>query len=81
MTCRELTEFLMDYLEGELPEAQRATFAQHVELCPPCLTYLKTYQEAVDLGRSVCSDASDALPADVPEELVRAILATRARPS
>ena len=75
MTCRELVDFLMDYLEGELPEDQRAEFERHMEDCPPCLVYLETYEEAVRLGKDVCRD-EEALT-EAPEELVQAILQVR----
>jgi predicted anti-sigma-YlaC factor YlaD len=78
MTCREFVEFVMGYLEEELGERERAVFEEHIEACPPCLTYLDTYRETVRLGRSVCGP-DDEVPPDVPEELVRAILAARRR--
>ncbi|MCC6361642.1 MAG: zf-HC2 domain-containing protein, partial [Phycisphaerales bacterium] len=30
MTCKELAEFLMDYLDGELPAETRAVFDRHL---------------------------------------------------
>lgn len=80
MDCQALVEFLMAYLDEELPEGQRAEFERHLEDCPPCLVYLETYQEAVRLGRDVCRE-DDALPAEVPEELVQAVLRARQRDS
>jgi anti-sigma factor RsiW len=74
-----MVDFLMAYLEGELPESERASFEVHLQICPPCVVYLETYQEAVRLGKSLCRDDSDALPDDVPEGLVEAILAARSR--
>lgn len=79
MTCQELADFLMSYLEGELPEGQQASLAAHLELCPPCLAYLRTYEETVRLGRSLCDDPAASIPAEVPEELVQAVLAARSR--
>jgi len=76
MNCREFVEFVMEYLEGDLGDRERAVFEGHIEDCPPCLTYLDTYRETVRLGRSVCGPDDD-VPADVPEELVQAILAAR----
>jgi anti-sigma factor (TIGR02949 family) len=75
LTCRELTDFLMAYLDHELPDGQRAEFERHLRVCPPCVNYLETYQETVRLGKQCC--ASDELPGDVPEDLVRAILGAR----
>ncbi len=76
MTCREMIEFLMDYLDGQLPEDQVAVFEKHLEMCPPCKAYLETYRKSVDLA-SVCFGDDDQTPKDVPEALIRAILAAR----
>lgn len=77
MKCREFVDFLMAYLDGELPEAERATFQEHMAECPPCVTYLDTYAETVRLGQTLCRDPEGPVPEDVPEALVRAILAAR----
>jgi anti-sigma factor RsiW len=79
MNCREFVDFLMAYLDEELPEEQRATFEGHMGDCPPCLTYLDTYAETVRLGQELCRDPEGPVPDDVPEGLVRAILASRNR--
>jgi len=78
--CREFVEFLMEYLDGALGEAERSVFEGHVEDCPACLNYLDTYRETVRLGCTVCSP-EDEVPPDVPEELVQAILSARRRPA
>ncbi len=78
MKCREFVEFVMEYLEGDLADEERRVFEGHIRDCPPCLTYLDTYEDTVRLGRSVCGP-DDAVPEDVPEELVQAILAARRR--
>lgn len=79
MTCRELIEFLMAYFDGELDEPQKAEFERHLEICPPCVAYLRTYQETVRLGKTVGRHPDDSVPPEVPEELVKAILSARAR--
>lgn len=78
MTCREVIEFLMDYTSGELPHEVRAEFERHLELCPPCVAYLHTYEQTRELARHACISQDKPVDADVPEELVRAILAARA---
>ena len=40
MSCKELVEVITEYLEGTLPEADRARFDYHLGLCPGCQTYL-----------------------------------------
>jgi len=77
VNCRQFVEFLMGYVDGELPERQRGVFEQHMADCPSCVTYLDTYRETVRLGRQLCADPEGAVPDDVPETLVRAVLAAR----
>ncbi len=81
MTCRELIDFLMDYANGDLPEPARVEFERHLSMCPSCAVYLDTYKRTIELARSACNDP-DAPAADkVPEDLIRAILAARAKAS
>ena len=79
MTCQELVAFLMDYVDGRLSPPERTCFEEHLGECPDCVAYLATYRQAIRLGKEVCAADDAALPADVPEELVRAILAARRR--
>lgn len=77
MTCRDFAEFLGEYLDGSLPEAQRAVFEEHLAECPDCVAYLQTYQQTIRLGKAACVHPDDAVPPEVPDELVQAILAAR----
>ena len=77
MTCREFADFMMDYLSGELSSESRAEFEYHLSLCSNCRMYLASYRESVKLGKRAFDDEDDALPAEVPEQLVNAILAAR----
>lgn len=77
MTCREFTEFIYSYLEGEASAAERQVFEAHIGECPPCLAYLDTYRKTVAIGKAVCEEPEGPVPDDVPEELVRAVLAAR----
>lgn len=80
LTCRELADFLLQYLEGELPAEQRAEFEEHLEDCPPCVHYLESYETTVQLEKEAAREPEDALPPEeAPEALVRAILAARER--
>jgi len=36
MKCRELADFLMDYVSGELPEESRTHFEFHLTKCRNC---------------------------------------------
>jgi anti-sigma factor RsiW len=78
VTCKELVGFLIDYLDGELSAAERRTFDEHVAECPDCVAYLDSYRKAVRLGKSACRQ-DGAVPSDVPEDLVRAVIAAQNR--
>jgi anti-sigma factor RsiW len=74
MTCREFADFMADYRSGELPADSRAAFEHHLRLCVNCQKYLTGYEETIKLGKRAFADLDDALPPQVPEELVQAIL-------
>jgi anti-sigma factor RsiW len=79
MTCRRFVEFLNAYLDGELPAAARDAFQAHLAECPACVTYLRTYETTVRLGKAAFTDLDGAVGSDVPEDLVRAILDAKAK--
>ena len=74
MTCQQLIDFIMSYLDDELPPPQRAEFDRHMAACPSCVDYLKTYEKTIELAKT-CAD--DPVPDEVPESLVQAILEAR----
>jgi anti-sigma factor RsiW len=77
MTCREFVDFLVDYQSHELPEPTLRTFERHLSACANCVRYLETYQATVALSRLAFVMPGKDVPADVPEELVQAILAAQ----
>jgi anti-sigma factor RsiW len=57
-SCKDICEFLCDYLEGDLPESKRAPFAAHLKACPPCAEYLHQYEATIKLARKcMCPEA------------------------
>ena len=77
LTCRELVQFLADYLAGELAGAPLADFEWHLARCPNCVAFVSTYREARALARAALGAPDAPVPEVVPEGLVRAILAAR----
>ncbi|WP_420346665.1 anti-sigma factor family protein [Pelagibius sp.] len=77
ITCREFEEFLLDYLEGNLPRGQRRIFDLHLAICRECRDYLAAYKETMTLGKRAFDDPAAALPKDVPEDLITAVLEAR----
>jgi anti-sigma factor RsiW len=53
-------------------------FERHLAVCPSCVAYLKTYEQTILLAKAA---ADDPVPPDVPDSLVRAILAARSKPA
>ncbi len=76
MNCREYVEFLMAYVNDELPPDQAAAFRQHISDCPPCINYLETYRDTLELEKRAYEE-QEALFEEAPENLVKAILAAR----
>ena len=81
LTCRAFERFVLDYHEGKLSGRQRSVFAFHMRICPRCRVHFESYVRAIELGQKLFARDDEALvPEDVPEELIKAILATRASP-
>ena len=77
ITCKQLQDFLSDYSEGTLPDVQRSEFHRHLAVCPSCVNYVEQYKTTIALGKAAFDCPDDSPPADVPEELIQAILAAR----
>jgi anti-sigma factor RsiW len=75
-TCRDLAEFLHEYLEGDLAPEQRTVFERHLALCRECVVYLETYRSTIGLCRE---SAGAEKPPPLPDDLVAASLAARAK--
>lgn len=73
MTCKEVNEFLADYLDGKLPWRQRLSFNVHLIICRHCRRYVASYAATVRVTKSL----GQAAELQVPDELVRAILTAR----
>jgi anti-sigma factor RsiW len=81
MNCRELTEFLHEYLFGNLAAAERAEFEKHLAECPWCVAYLDSYRKTLQLEKAAFHAEDEPPPADAPRELIEAILQARGRSS
>jgi anti-sigma factor RsiW len=77
MSCREFADFMIDYLSGELSSDSRTAFDGHLSVCSNCRRYLAAYEESVTLGKRAFEDDDGAVPPDVPEQLIAAILTAR----
>ena len=71
-TCKELIEFLDDYVAGELPSDRAAGFKWHLSRCPSCVAYLASYRETIRIAQHAMAIEIE----DVPAGLLTVILAT-----
>jgi anti-sigma factor RsiW len=65
--CQECIDLLVDYLEGELPPERARALDIHLEICPPCVAFVKTYKGTVDVARKLIVD-------EIPPELTRRLI-------
>jgi len=67
----------MDYFSCELSRTQRAVFEEHLGICPACVAYVQSYGCTVKASKSAFDRVHVREASEVPEDLVRAILAAR----
>lgn len=60
INCREISEFLLAYLECDLDPEAHVEFERHLNDCPPCVHYLDGYRETIELVRRCVRDQQDA---------------------
>lgn len=73
ISCQNIVDFCVDYLEGALPADDESGFTRHLSVCGACLTFFETYRRTSEISR-------EAMAAEMPVELkeaVRSYLRTR----
>jgi anti-sigma factor RsiW len=76
MNCREMSEFLDRYVAGELEPEVLTEFEHHIQKCGDCTVFVKQYRATIRLGAAAFEQSTSA---EMPEELVSAILASITR--
>lgn len=66
LSCRNVNEFLVEYLEGTLDPRLEKRFEAHVKRCPQCQAYVDQYRQTVALVR----ETSKTAEVDFPDRLV-----------
>ena len=66
ISCQQLIEFCLDYLEGDLPDDEQVRFRRHLGQCPDCVTFFETYRRTAEISRRAVQTA-------MPEALKRSI--------
>jgi predicted anti-sigma-YlaC factor YlaD len=68
MTCKELTELITDYLEGQLSFLEGVRFQMHLGTCLGCRRYLRQMRLTI---RTLGAIPAEPIPPAVREELIR----------
>ncbi len=64
--CKECVDLLGEYVEGTLPPDRAKALEEHLSLCPPCITFVRTYKATRGLCRK-------ALAREMPSELMHSL--------
>ena len=75
VTCRQFVELITDYLEGTLPARTLSHVEEHLVMCDWCVTYL----EQMDATIASLAALSDPRSAQLPDTLLSALRANKAR--
>ncbi len=49
--CKECLDLLFDYLEGNLDDETSSSLDEHLQDCPPCINFLRTYKKTTVICR------------------------------
>jgi anti-sigma factor RsiW len=69
LTCKEFVEIVTDYLEGTLPEPERARFDAHLGTCDGCHTYLEQMRQTI---HALGTLSEESIPSDAQRKLLGA---------
>jgi len=73
--------FIAEYLDDGLEPEELVSFEAHLVTCAECTTYLTAYRVTIKLGKSAFAVPDASADQSVPDDLIRAILAARAKSS
>ena len=71
MNCREFTDFLMAYLDGELDPSLSRSISHHLSDCSPCMQRAEFRKHLKELIHDKCAERE--VPPDLSER-IRALL-------
>ena len=61
MTCRTLTAFLLEIVEGNLDAESAVPFTHHLSCCARCTRYVAQYRTTVEAARIACHTFDDSM--------------------
>jgi anti-sigma factor RsiW len=70
--CKDVVAHMGDFVDRELPLAQRAAVENHLDECPDCAAFLASYQHVISSAAEL-REPDQPLPVDVQNRLRRAL--------
>ena len=67
-TCQDCVDLLADYLDANLDPETLKKLDEHLEACPPCINFLKTYRSCKEMGRTM-ADQTSQIPLEMEDRL------------
>ena len=64
LTCQQVNQFLVDYLDERLPLDTRVKFEKHLSMCPKCTPFFDQYNATIQI---VKEDGQLDIPPDLAE--------------
>ena len=77
LTCKQLIEALVDYVDGRLSLSRRFAVMVHLYCCGHCRSYLHEYQTTIKASRESAIQVDEPPAVEVPEDFVQAVLKAR----
>ena len=74
LTCRDVENFMIDYVDGGMAMMTRLRFNMHIAMCADCKKYLQSYRNAIQLEKRIFTHPEDEAIGNVPDEIIHAIL-------
>ena len=68
LTCKEITELVTDYAEGDLSFLDRVRFVMHIGMCRNCRRYVRQMKATT---RALGLMPPPEIPPELEEELMR----------
>jgi anti-sigma factor RsiW len=66
ISCHQVIEFCLDYVDGALPDDEQVRFRRHLSQCPDCVTFFETYRKTPEVSREAMKTC---LPDHMPESV------------
>jgi putative zinc finger protein len=67
-SCKQITDWVYDYLSDNLNRDLKRDFQQHLKICPDCVHFLNTYKKTVAVTGTV---HAEEIPAKVKANILK----------